>query len=125
MMKKKLIKIILILIFIIMQIKTYAIATTNLGDIMERATEFTSAGTEMQVDPKELSNIIYNILLSIGIVVAVVTAAILGVKFMIGSAEEQADVKKDMIPFIIGCIVVFGAFGIWKAVVIILKSTGM
>ena len=33
---------------------------------------------------------------------------------MIGSAEEKAQIKDALIPFIIGCIIVFGAFGIWK-----------
>ena len=31
----------------------------------------------------------------------------------------QTKVKESMIPFIIGCVVVFGAFGIWKAVVLV------
>lgn len=57
---------------------------------------------------------IYNILLIIGMAVAVVIASILGIKFMIGSMEEKAQIKESLIPFIIGCIVVFGAFGIWK-----------
>ena len=35
---------------------------------------------------------------------------------MLGSIEEKAQVKEALIPFIIGCIVVFGAFGIWKIV---------
>ena len=35
---------------------------------------------------------------------------------MIGSIEEKAQVKESLIPFVIGCVVVFGAFGIWKMV---------
>ena len=38
---------------------------------------------------------------------------------MLGSVEEKADIKAAMVPFIIGCVVVFGAFGIWKIVVTI------
>lgn len=62
------------------------------------------------------SSTIYNILLVIGICVAGIMTSILGIKFMLGSIEEKAQVKEALIPFIIGCIVVFGAFGIWKIV---------
>lgn len=33
---------------------------------------------------------------------------------MLGSIEEKANIKESLIPFVIGCIVVFGAFGIWR-----------
>ena len=33
---------------------------------------------------------------------------------MLGSVEEQTKVKESLVPFVIGCIVVFGAFGFWK-----------
>ena len=52
-------------------------------------------------------------------IVAVLIGAILGIKFMIGSVEEKAEIKAALVPFIIGCVVVFGAFGIWKIVVTI------
>lgn len=62
---------------------------------------------------------IYNIFLTIGVVVAVIYAAILGIKFMTGSIEAQAKVKESILPFVMGCIVIFGAFGIWRLVVTI------
>ena len=36
--------------------------------------------------------------------------------------EEKAEIKTMLIPYIIGCVVVFGAFTIWKIVVDILQS---
>ena len=33
---------------------------------------------------------------------------------MLSEAEGQAKVKEMLIPFIIGCVIVFGGFGIWK-----------
>ena len=39
-----------------------------------------------------------------------------------GSIEEKAEIKTMLIPYIIGCVVVFGAFTIWKIVVDILQS---
>ena len=33
---------------------------------------------------------------------------------MLGSVDEKAQVKDAIVPFVIGCMVVFGAFGIWR-----------
>ncbi len=73
-------------------------------------------------DMKEQLNMIYNLLLALGIVIAVLIGAILGIKFMFGSLEEQAKIKETLIPYIIGCIIVFGAFGIWKFAVTIMNN---
>lgn len=65
---------------------------------------------------------LYNALLIIGIIIAVIVGAILGIKFMMGSVGEKADIKKLLVPYVVGCIIVFGAFGIWKLVVTILAN---
>ena len=49
------------------------------------------------------------ILQVIGIVVAVVVLLVLGIKYMMGSAEEKAEYKKTMIPYIVGAILIFAA----------------
>lgn len=66
---------------------------------------------------KDFSNSIANALIGIGTAIAVIYSVVLGIKFMIGSMEEKAEIKESLIPFIIGCAVLFGAFGIWKIVV--------
>ena len=63
---------------------------------------------------KNTSSIIYNILLVAGICIAAIVSVILGIQFMLGSIEQKAKIKEALIPFIIGCVVIFGAFGIWK-----------
>ena len=71
---------------------------------------------------KEANSDIFNILLSVGIVLAVLVGGVLGVKFMIASAEDKAKIKEAMIPYVLGCIVIFGAFGIWKLAITILNN---
>lgn len=66
---------------------------------------------------KETSEFMYNMLFLIAVIVAIITAMILGIQFMIASADEKAKVKEALVPFVIGCAVVFGAFTIWKIVV--------
>lgn len=36
---------------------------------------------------------------------------------MVASAEDKAKVKEALIPYIVGCIVIFGAFTIWSIAV--------
>lgn len=97
--------------------KTYA-----LGDIFSQGKGFLEKGNDVSetIDTTELkktSDYIYNTLLAIGIMVAIIVAMILGIQFMVASADEKAKVKEALIPFLVGCIVVFGAFTIWKVVV--------
>ena len=48
------------------------------------------------------------IITNIAMIVAVIIPAVLGVKYMLGSVEEKADYKKDMIPYLIGAVLIFG-----------------
>lgn len=63
---------------------------------------------------EEIINIVYNIMLALGISLAVIIGGILGIQIMWGSIEQQVKAKEVLMPYVIGCIVIFGAFGIWK-----------
>ena len=71
---------------------------------------------------KEGSDLLFNSLLTIGTVAAVIVGAVLGIQFMVGSVEQKAKIKDSLIPYVAGCIVIFGAFGIWKLVITILNN---
>ena len=97
---------------------------TSLSDVISGGDSFINAGKggSAHIDKGSLQNAsssIYNILLICGVIIAVLIGSIMGIKFMIGSVEEKAEIKAALVPFVIGCIVVFGAFGIWKIVVTI------
>ena len=64
-----------------------------------------------------IGSTILSIVTSVGIVLAVVLIAFLGIKYMMGSTEEKAEYKKSMIPYLVGAVLVFGASAIGKAVV--------
>ncbi len=57
----------------------------------------------------ELGGKIIGILSTIGSVVSVIVLIVLGIKYMMGSAEEKAEYKKTMLPYIIGAALVFAA----------------
>jgi len=98
------------------------------GEIIDEAQGFIEKGQEeadkkIQTEElKDMSNTLYNILLVVGIIVALIVGLILGIKFILGSIEEKAEIKAMVIPYIIGCVVVFGAFAIWQIVVDLLQS---
>lgn len=73
-------------------------------------------------DMQEMSNMLYNAFLAVGIVIAVIIGLVIGIKFMTGSVAEKAEVKKTLIPYIAGCVVIFGAFTIWRLVINLLSN---
>lgn len=96
----------------------------SLEDMMSDANDFINKGA-VNIDQGTLSNFsktMYNILLAVGVVVAVIIGAIIGLKLMTSSIEEKAEAKKLLVPYVVGCVMVFGGFAIWRLVVTILQS---
>ena len=99
--------------------RTYA-----MGEIFTDGKDFLSAGNNINdtintTKLSETSTYIYNALLGFAVMVAIIVAMVLGIQFMAASADEKAKVKEALIPFVVGCIVVFGSFLIWKIIVIV------
>lgn len=107
----------LLVINIIYTPKIFAIS-----DIISDANNFLDGAneTEMPIDEENLkltSSKVYNILLACGIAVAVVVGAVLGITFIFSSVEGKAKIQEALLPYVVGCVVVFGAFTIWKIVI--------
>lgn len=106
----------------------YSSSSYAMGEVISGGKDFLSAGSAAttvikQDQLKSTSNYIYNTLLAVAIVVAVIVAMVLGIQFMAASADEKAKVKEALIPFVVGCVVVFGSFTIWKVAVNIGNKT--
>lgn len=127
-MKSKMGKLTLIVIVLII---LFSISTNvyAFSQIIEEGKNFIGTGENvdsniinsgtMQTELQNTSSYIYNLLLTAGIIISVIVATILGIQFMIGGAEGQAKVKEMLVPFVVGCIIVFGAFGFWKIAITI------
>lgn len=118
--------ILLIFIFFIL-VNTNVVLAEDIDSIISGGKSFISdaEGAATKIDSgkmKTTSDIIYNVLLTIAIGIAVIYASILGVKFMMGSTEDKAQLKESLIPFLVGCIIIFSSFAIWKAFVEFLKT---
>ena len=83
---------------------------TNIGDINSND----SSRVETTIS-KGLS-----IITNIGILLSVIIPAVVGVKYMIGSVEEKAEYKKDMIPYLVGAFMLFAV----SIIVKILQNIG-
>lgn len=66
-------------------------------------------GTAGQNQIKDLGGKLMSVIQTVGVVVAVIILMVLGIKYMMGSAEEKAEYKKTMIPYLVGAILIFAA----------------
>lgn len=117
-------KILLVIIMFTIFMCSQVSAADSVGKIFSDAKSFisddSSGSSDIPVKTENIQNIskvISSILLAISIIVAFITITLMGINFMIQSTEEKAKVKEALIPFCIGAIVSFGAFGIWKIAV--------
>lgn len=99
---------------------------TTMSGIVSDAEDFLSNGTSQESPVNESalksgSSTLYNVLLAIGIGVAVIWGLVLGIQFVTGTLGEKADIKKALIPYAMGCIIIFGAFAIWRLVINLLQ----
>ena len=126
-MKKSFVLKILIIAFTILLISIFPstrVSASSLSEAIGGADDFINHGIQNQspaIDEGNLSNMsdmLYNALL----VIAVIVGLVIAIQFMTGSVGERAKVKETLIPYVAGCIVIFGAFGIWKLVVNILSQ---
>ena len=57
----------------------------------------------------EKVGVILGAIQAIGSILSVLALVVIGIKYMLGSAEEKANYKQTMIPYIIGIILVFAS----------------
>lgn len=58
----------------------------------------------------------------VGTIVSVGALMIIGIRFMLGSAEEKAEYKDRMFPYVIGAILLFGASNLVDIIYRIVRS---
>ena len=101
--------VVLCIIFTILAIGVSSFATTNPDAIRPDQITGSNIGEETTAGILDLGNNIVGVIRVVGIIVAVVILLILGIKYMMGSAEEKADYKKSMIPYLVGAVLIFAS----------------
>ena len=108
---KKMIKVaaVVLLVLMVVAIPMYQVYALAPGDINTNATTNT---TEIV----SIGEKIVSLIRVIGTIISVGVLIILGIKYMMGSPENQADYKKSMIPYLVGAVILFAATWIATAI---------
>jgi len=96
----------------------------DIGTAFKEGDEWIKEG-KVQIEQEKLrkaQSFLFNSLLAVGTALTVVVGGYLGIKFMMASAEEKADIKQSLIPYVVGSVVIFSAFIIWKIVITVLDK---
>lgn len=105
-MNKKVTKLLSTLIVAIMlvsiSVNVFAVDFNTVKNSMESANVNTDKVTN-------LGGKVMTILQTVGIVLSIVILIVLGIKYMTGSAEEKAEYKKTMVPYLVGAVLIFTA----------------
>lgn len=115
------------LVFTVLFTTNYTYAN-SISDALAGADTFIKEGENQASEAmdtekiNEASSVIYNILLTVGMAAAIIIGVVLGIQFITSGVDEQANIKQALIPYIVGCVVVFGSFGIWKIAVTLMKN---
>lgn len=117
----KIVNKILIVILVIIFLNAYSVSATSL--IWQKSKDWLSLGESERANSvmntssfggvEDLSGLLFGV----GIFVAAIVGTIIGIKFMLVSPDEKANLKKDLIPYIVGTVIILGALGIWKLAV--------
>lgn len=104
--RNKIIAIIMLIITILsLTTISYGFGVGDLKGTQTQTAKLTKAG-----------NMVMQVILTIGITVSVIVLIVLGIKYMMGSAEEKAEYKKTLMPYVIGAGLVFAASSIAQIV---------
>ena len=101
---KKLAKLVSVMLLVIMILSVFSsvFAATDPKSLTGTSTtQFDSIGKQ-----------IIGMIQAIGSIVAVAILVVIGIKYMMGSAEEKAEYKKTLLPYLIGAILIFAASNI-------------
>ena len=108
---KKMKKVMPILMMVLLLVATISPAVLAAGSGVSPV-NYGGNDTNMTKDIDSLGNQIIRVVSTVGTIVAVIVLVVLGIKYMMGSAEERHEYKKTLMPYIIGAIFVFAASAI-------------
>ena len=91
--------------------------STIFEGVVDYIDKYTPTGDIDPADETQLLgkvNVVLSTIVDIGIVIAVIMIAVLGVKYMLGSVEEKAEYKKTLVPYVVGVVMLLGITTIVK-----------
>ena len=116
-------------LFVFISLNQEKVYADFISDIDSSAKGFITAGSKKATGMTSVTNTITKnfkgigqllTMIGAGVMVAVVTY--MGIKYMTASPDKQAALKQQLIGVVVAGVVIFGAYGIWSALVNILNS---
>ncbi len=104
----KIIAVILIAMMLISVIGTPVQAAAQQQSSSFTPSQITGTANNTKAIQQAGKNIV-GVLQAVGIVLAVVMLSVIGIKYLMGSAEEKADYKKSLMPYVVGAALIFTA----------------
>ena len=104
---QKILAITMMVMMLISTVSTIVLAVD--GDIPQPSTITADKGKVSSDTITSAGKQIVYILQTVGVVLSVVVLVVIGIKYMMGSAEEKAEYKKTFLPYIVGAALVFAA----------------
>jgi type IV secretory pathway VirB2 component (pilin) len=85
---------------------------SSIDDVIKEMKDVSSMDTsssDSTTGVKAVLNNVIGLLQVAGTGIAVITVTLLGVKYMLSSIEQKAEIKNRAVPIVIGCVILFGA----------------
>ncbi len=112
--KMSIISIIIIILLTVISLQTISYASEDIKTAMKNVNDFNDIDESDKI--KDVANTVIGLLQIAGTGIALIVVTMLGIKYILASPSEKADVKKQIAPILIGCILLFGAVNLMSAV---------
>lgn len=114
-MKKKIVSSLILLLLISFFVGIVNVYASDVEEIISSMSEASTPDGSDSGIGDSIRDVI-GLLQIAGTGIALVVVTMLGIKYMIASPSEKADTKKQIMPILIGCILLFGAVTIVSAI---------
>lgn len=104
-MKHKKVLIILINLILILFVLSNIVLASGLINEFDKSVV---TGGEGANDVKDKAGEVVGLIQVVGTIVSVGMLTFLGIKYVLGSADQKAEYRKSMIPYIVGSVLIFG-----------------
>lgn len=107
----------LILIIMVISMVTSVFAAGEAIDPTKLQPDYSTGKTD---EIMAITNRVMGLIRNAAVIIGVIVLMVIGVKFMLGSAEEKAEYKKSLMPLVIGIVIVMAATSVMSLIFSIL-----
>lgn len=109
---KKIVLTLLIILLLMSIICTNYVFADDIEDIKSNMSDIGDASGITNTGTAKVINSVIGIMQIVGSGISLIVITMLGIKYILASPSEKADVKKNIMPILIGCVLLFAAVNI-------------